>query len=120
MLPLELAGAEAEARRIALQTLEKVGLSARIDHYPVQLSGGEQQRVAIARAFAPGPAILFADEPTGNLDRRTGARIIELLFRLKADRGTALVLVTHDADLARRCERRLRLDEGRLRAETGA
>ena len=117
MLPMELAGDESAARRVALETLESVGLAERVEHYPQQLSGGEQQRVAIARAFAPGPAILFADEPTGNLDQGTGAQIIELLFRLKADRGTALVLVTHDVELARRCERRLRLDSGVLTAE---
>lgn len=117
MLPMELAGDEGAARRVALETLEKVGLAQRVDHYPNQLSGGEQQRVAIARAFAPGPAVLFADEPTGNLDQRTGAQIIELLFRLKDDRGTALVLVTHDAELAARCERRLRLDAGVLGEE---
>jgi putative ABC transport system ATP-binding protein len=117
MLPMELAGDEAEARRLAEETLAKVGLAERIDHYPNQLSGGEQQRVAIARAFAPGPKLLFADEPTGNLDQNTGAQIIELLFGLKRDRGTALVLVTHDPELAARCERRFRLDHGVLRQE---
>lgn len=113
MLPLELAGL-AEARASALRTLEQVGLAARVAHYPHQLSGGEQQRVAIARAFAPQPQILFADEPTGNLDERTGLQIIELLFALKRDHGAALVLVTHDAQLAARCERRCRLHEGVL------
>jgi putative ABC transport system ATP-binding protein len=114
MLPMELSGDESRARDTALETLELVGLGHRIDHYPNQLSGGEQQRVAIARAFAPGPEILFADEPTGNLDQTTGQQIIELLFRLKNERGTALVLVTHDPALAERCERRLRLDAGAL------
>lgn len=117
MLPMELSGAESRARQTALETLELVGLAHRVDHYPNQLSGGEQQRVAIARAFAPGPEILFADEPTGNLDQVTGQQIIELLFRLKNERGTALVLVTHDSALAERCERRLHLDAGAL-AET--
>jgi putative ABC transport system ATP-binding protein len=114
MLPMELSGDESRARDTALETLELVGLGHRVDHYPNQLSGGEQQRVAIARAFAPGPEILFADEPTGNLDQTTGQQIIELLFRLKNERGTALVLVTHDPALAERCERRLRLDAGAL------
>ncbi len=115
MLPLELSGREREARAVALQTLAQVGLSERVDHYPNQLSGGEQQRVAIARAFAPGPQVLFADEPTGNLDQVTGAHIIELLFELKQALGTTLILVTHDAELAQRCERRCRLDAGTLR-----
>jgi putative ABC transport system ATP-binding protein len=114
MLPMELSGDESRARDTALETLELVGLGHRVDHYPNQLSGGEQQRVAIARAFAPGPEILFADEPTGNLDQTTGQQIIELLFRLKNERGTALVLVTHDPALAERCERRLHLDAGAL------
>jgi putative ABC transport system ATP-binding protein len=120
MLPMELSGATAEARRLARETLGKVGLGERVDHYPNQLSGGEQQRVAIARAFAPGPKLLFADEPTGNLDQATGAQIIDLLFGLKRDRGTALVLVTHDAELAARCERRFHLDHGRLREQVEA
>ena len=113
MLPLELAGT-AHARSEARALLERVGLAARAGHYPNQLSGGEQQRVAIARAFATGPKLLLADEPTGNLDTRTGARIIDLLFELNAEHGTTLVLVTHDAHLAARCGRQLVLDAGRL------
>jgi putative ABC transport system ATP-binding protein len=113
MLPAELAG-KADARERALAALERVGLSERLDHYPYQLSGGEQQRVAIARAFASGPKILFADEPTGNLDITTGARIIELLFELNSAQGATLVLVTHDADLAARCSRVLTLESGKL------
>jgi putative ABC transport system ATP-binding protein len=113
MLPAELAGhADAEAR--ARATLIQVGLGQRLGHYPHQLSGGEQQRVAIARAFAAEPQILFADEPTGNLDLATGARIVDLLFELNRSRGTTLVLVTHDAELAGRCSRVLTLREGRL------
>ncbi|HEX6929133.1 MAG TPA: ABC transporter ATP-binding protein [Gammaproteobacteria bacterium] len=115
MLPLELAG-NGNARRRALEVLAEVGLAERVDHYPNQLSGGEQQRVAIARAFATEPKILFADEPTGSLDTRTGERIIELLFDLNARRGTTLVLVTHDEHLAARCDRILTLDAGRLQA----
>jgi len=114
MLPLELAG-RGDAVPIAQQVLERVGLVARLHHYPKQLSGGEQQRVAIARAFAPHPAVLFADEPTGNLDSKTGARVIDLLFQLNAEHGTTLVLVTHDPQLASRCQRTLELEEGRLR-----
>jgi putative ABC transport system ATP-binding protein len=113
MLPLELAGA-ADARRTALAALGEVGLASRVSHYPRQLSGGEQQRVAIARAFVGRPAVLFADEPTGNLDTATGAKIADLLFRLNAANGTTLVLVTHDRELARRCGRVLELDAGRL------
>lgn len=116
MLPLELAGL-AQARSRAQAILERVGLAARLNHYPRQLSGGEQQRVAIARAFVTEPAILFADEPTGNLDSATGARVIELLFDLNRERGTTLILVTHDAALAQRCERRLVLEAGRLVGE---
>lgn len=115
MLPLELVG-EANARSRASAILERVGLGDRLGHYPRQLSGGEQQRVAIARAFAADPKILFADEPTGNLDRATGERISALLFDLNQERGTTLVLVTHDNRLAERCGRSLELDGGRLRA----
>ena len=114
-VPLELAGiADAEAR--ARAELASVGLAARVDHYPAQLSGGEQQRVAVARALAPNPAILVADEPTGNLDEDTGRQIIDLLFAGHAQRGTTLVLVTHDAGLAARCGRVVRLRSGRVEA----
>lgn len=113
MLPLELAGI-VSAREMALAVLQRVGLSERRNHYPKHLSGGEQQRVAIARAFATQPKLLFADEPTGNLDSATGARIIDLLFELNREQGTTLVLVTHDAELAARCSRRLRLVDGHL------
>ncbi len=110
-LPLELADApDAQAR--AARELEAVGLGHRLHHYPAQLSGGEQQRVAIARAIAPEPAILVADEPTGNLDEATGAQIVDLLFALKRDRGATLVLVTHDPGLARLCDRTVRLRSG--------
>ncbi|MDQ2695705.1 MAG: ABC transporter ATP-binding protein [Pseudomonadota bacterium] len=115
MLPLELAGA-ANPEAAAGEVLERVGLAARARHYPSQLSGGEQQRVAIARAFAGRPAILFADEPTGNLDQRTGHRIIELLFALNREQGTTLVMVTHDPELAGFCARRLELEAGRMAA----
>jgi putative ABC transport system ATP-binding protein len=113
MLPLELMGAPAPRER-AMELLDGVGLAARLTHYPKQLSGGEQQRVAIARAFATEPAILFADEPTGNLDNVTGERVIDLLFRLNRDKGTTLVLVTHDEHIADRCERLVRLEAGRV------
>ena len=113
MLPLELAG-RPDARRTALEALERVGLRSRTGHYPRQLSGGEQQRVALARAFVTRPAVLFADEPTGNLDTVTGARIGELLFELNASAHTTLVLVTHDRELAERCGRTLRMEAGRL------
>jgi len=113
MLPLELA-AVAGPRERATQLLDRVGLGARLTHYPKQLSGGEQQRVAIARAFSMQPAILFADEPTGNLDSATGETIIDLLFELNRERGTTLVLVTHDEALAARCERRIHLEAGRI------
>ena len=112
MLPLELAGAR-DAPAQAREWLERVGLGARMEHTPRQLSGGEQQRVAIARAFVTRPALLFADEPTGNLDSATGARIIDLLFELNRAQHTTLVLVTHDTELAQRCTRHLRLDTGR-------
>jgi putative ABC transport system ATP-binding protein len=113
MLPLELAGGS-DARRIAAQALGVVGLEERTAHYPRQLSGGEQQRVAIARAFVTRPAVLFADEPTGNLDTATGARVGELLFELNASADTTLVLVTHDRGLAARCERVVRMEAGRV------
>ena len=115
MLPLELAGSP-RPRAQAAELLARVGLQARLDHYPKQLSGGEQQRVAIARAFSTQPAILFADEPTGNLDSNTGELIIELLFALNTEHRTTLVLVTHDEQLAGRCRRRIRLDSGRVLA----
>lgn len=113
MLPLQLAG-RSDAHAIAMAALESVGLAARATHYPKQLSGGEQQRVAIARAFAAKPAILFADEPTGNLDVATGEAIIKFLFDLNAQSGTTLVLVTHDMQLAKRCQRVLSLHNGVL------
>ena len=113
MLPAELANIEdAKERGIAL--LEQVGLADRLDHYPAQLSGGEQQRVAIARAFITRPDILFADEPTGNLDAKTGQHIEELLFKLNQELGTTLVLVTHDAKLAAKCQRQVEMDSGSL------
>ncbi|UCC55142.1 MAG: ATP-binding cassette domain-containing protein [Gammaproteobacteria bacterium] len=116
MLPLELKGARAPGDQ-ATELLTQVGLQGRLQHYPKQLSGGEQQRVAIARAFATEPAILFADEPTGNLDNVTGERVIDLLFRLNQDKGTTLVLVTHDEHLAVRCDRLIRLEAGRVVAD---
>ncbi|WP_428610181.1 ABC transporter ATP-binding protein [Sedimenticola sp.] len=116
MLPLELAGV---SRPIdgARAALDQVGLSNRLNHYPGQLSGGEQQRVAIARAFASAPQVLFADEPTGSLDQATGSRIIDLLFQMREQTGAALLLVTHDERLAARCDRRLKIENGRLEAE---
>ena len=113
MLPLELAGRR-DARAAARDVLDKVGLGGRLGHYPRQLSGGEQQRVAIARAFVTQPTVLFADEPTGNLDTATGERITQLLFDLNAATGTTLVLVTHDRGLAARCGRMVEIDAGRL------
>jgi|688.fasta_scaffold37101_1 putative ABC transport system ATP-binding protein len=119
MLPLELAGV-IEARTKALAILERVGLKARVKHYPKQLSGGEQQRVAIARAFVTEPKLLFADEPTGNLDAKTGRAMVALLFELNRERGTTLILVTHDAGLAARCDRRLTIDAGVVTEEAPA
>ncbi|MBT8094482.1 MAG: ATP-binding cassette domain-containing protein [Gammaproteobacteria bacterium] len=119
MLPLELAG-HANARRVATSIVDEVGLAERRSHYPAQLSGGEKQRVAIARAFATEPAVLFADEPTGNLDSRTGANIMQLMFDLNRASRTTLVLVTHDLALAERCDRVLELDVGRLVSDSGA
>ena len=113
MLPLELAGKK-EPRQTADEIMQKVGLGERWSHYPSQLSGGEKQRVAIARAFATEPAVLFADEPTGNLDSRTGDNIVELMFELNRTSSTTLILVTHDKTLANRCDRILGLDAGRL------
>ncbi len=119
MLPLELAG-HGEARSAAREIIEKVGLGERWSHYPAQLSGGEKQRVAIARSFATEPAVLFADEPTGNLDSRTGANIMELMFELNRSSATTLVLVTHDSSLAERCDRVLELDTGELKRDSKA
>ena len=113
MLPLELRG-HADPESASRDILGKVGLADRLNHYPRQLSGGEQQRVAIARAFVVDPSVLFADEPTGNLDTDTGRAVADLLFELNATRGTTLVLVTHDERLAARCQRQLRLEAGRL------
>jgi len=113
MLPLELAGT-ARASELARRHLDDVDLGPRAGHYPSQLSGGEQQRVAIARAFAVAPKILFADEPTGNLDTETGARVADLLFRLNRDNGTTLILVTHDQALGGRCDRVLAMADGRI------
>jgi putative ABC transport system ATP-binding protein len=117
-VPLELAGL-ADAHERAEKELSAVGLSERLSHYPAELSGGEQQRVAVARALAPNPAILVADEPTGNLDEDTGRQIIDLLFAGHAERGTTLVLVTHDQALAARCERVVRLRSGRIDGVSG-
>lgn len=114
MLPAELRG-ETLAETQAVELLDKVGLADRATHYPRQLSGGEQQRVAIARAFASNPSVLFADEPTGNLDTNTGDRIIKLLFELNAEYGTTLVMVTHDSSLAQRCNRTVVLEAGRVK-----
>ena len=117
LLPLELRGVgNPEATAIAL--LERVGLGERLHHRPAQLSGGEQQRVALARAFAHQPRVLFADEPTGNLDHETAARVLQMLFELHASTGATLVLVTHDIELARRCQRVIRLRAGHLVEDT--
>lgn len=113
ILPLELHGVK-QARSLAVDFLNRVGLGERLHHYPQQLSGGEQQRVAIARAFASQPRILFADEPTGNLDSTTGARIIDLLFELNREQGTTLILITHEDRLAARCQRRIELASGEI------
>ncbi len=119
MTPLELAGMPAARERAAAE-LTAVGLGHRLDHYPAQLSGGEQQRVAIARALAPRPALVFADEPTGNLDAATGSAIIDLLFARRAETGATLVIITHDPGLAQRCERVITLADGRLASDTAA
>ncbi len=119
MLPLELAGNK-DARAVAREIINTVGLGDRWSHYPAQLSGGEKQRVAIARAFATEPAVLFADEPTDNLDARTGATIMELMFELNRSSSTTLMLVTHDISLAERCDRILSLDIGKLVSDTKA
>src|SRR5574340_59327 len=116
MLPLELAG-RADARAEAERMLERVGLAHRLRHYPKHLSGGEQQRVALARAFAARPRVLFADEPTGNLDAATGAAVIELMFAMNEEQGTTLILVTHDEAIAARCGRALKLRGGELATE---
>jgi putative ABC transport system ATP-binding protein len=113
MLPLELRG-DKNAKNAAIGLLDRVGLSERLTHTPRQLSGGEQQRVALARAFVSRPAILFADEPTGNLDSKTGAKVIELLFELNLENNATLILVTHDQNLANRCQRIIKLDAGRI------
>ena len=119
MLPLELAGL-GNARQTATEVLASVGLGPRRTHYPRQLSGGEQQRVAIARAFVTRPALLFADEPTGNLDTTTGGRIIDLLFELNRAAQTTLVVVTHDLSIAQRCDRTIRIEAGRIVPEAAA
>ena len=116
MVPLELRG-DKSTSRVARDLLEKVGLRDRMDHYPVQLSGGEQQRVSLARAFSSTPKILFADEPTGNLDVETSSRVIDLLFELNRQAGTTLVIVTHDLDLAERTDRIIKLRGGLLVAD---
>jgi len=118
MLPLELSGAK-DARKSAAEMLARVGLSERLGHYPKVLSGGEQQRVALARAFVVQPAVLLADEPTGSLDFATGETIMELMFALNAERGTTLVLVTHDRSIAERCARRITIEAGRIADSIG-
>ncbi|AXW87293.1 ABC transporter ATP-binding protein [Lonsdalea iberica] len=118
-LPALLRGeSDRDSRQQAEQLLQQLGLGARLQHLPAQLSGGEQQRVALARAFSGRPKVLFADEPTGNLDRQTGERIVDLLFAMNRDHATTLILVTHDEQLAARCERRLRLRDGKLWEES--
>lgn len=118
-LPALLRGeSDRDSRQQAEQLLQQLGLGARLQHLPAQLSGGEQQRVALARAFSGRPKVLFADEPTGNLDRQTGERIVDLLFAMNRDYATTLILVTHDEQLAARCERRLRLRDGKLWEES--
>lgn len=119
MTPMELAGM-GDARQRAEAELAAVGLGHRLHHYPSQLSGGEQQRVAIARALAPRPALIFADEPTGNLDAATGAGIVDLLFARRAEAGATLIIITHDASLAKRCERVVTLADGRIASDTAA
>ena len=119
MTPLELAGRDKAPERAASE-LAAVGLGHRLGHYPAQLSGGEQQRVAIARAIAPGPSLIFADEPTGNLDAATGSAIIDLLFARRAETGATLVIITHDPALAERCERIITLADGRIASDTAA
>ena len=116
MLPLELAGRR-DARAAATDMLQRVGLGQRLSHYPRLLSGGEQQRVALARAFVVQPKVLLADEPTGSLDHATGEKVMELMFELQRERGTTLVLVTHDRGIAARCDRQLLIDAGRLAAQ---
>jgi len=116
MLPLELAGRR-DARQAAADMLARVGLAQRLGHYPKVLSGGEQQRVALARAFVVQPAVLLADEPTGSLDFATGEKVLELMFELNREQGTTLLLVTHDAGIARRCERRITIEAGRMAAD---
>lgn len=118
-LPLELAGAS-DAMATARELLQEVGLSHRMDHFPAQLSGGEQQRVAIARALSRRPKLILADEPTGNLDRRTGGQVIDLLFGLQRRRGATLILVTHDERLAEACERTIHMADGRVEGDTEA
>ncbi len=115
MLPLELAGRR-DARKAAAAMLDRVGLAERLGHYPKVLSGGEQQRVALARAFVVEPAVLLADEPTGSLDFATGERVMDLMFELNRELGTTLVLVTHDREIAQRCERRITIEAGRIAA----
>ena len=119
MLPLELMG-KADARQRAADMLKRVGLGERLNHYPRTLSGGEQQRVALARAFVVEPAVLLADEPTGSLDHATGATVMALMFEMNRERGTTLVLVTHDRSIAERCDRQLHIEAGRLLAPTVA